>query len=59
MLGSMEVYKRLNFRKEIPCPHCGFDASWYKRDVKVARKLVERHWETSQPMEAEEIQHIQ
>lgn len=40
-----EVCLRTFFRKEIPCPHCGFDASWYKRDVKVARRLVKEFWE--------------
>jgi hypothetical protein len=42
---------RMLFRKEIPCPHCGFDASWYKRDVKVARKLVKEFWQTQPPTE--------
>lgn len=36
---------RMNFRKEIPCPHCGFDAAWYKRDVVMARKKVEEFWQ--------------
>jgi len=40
-----EAAVRVNFRKEIPCPHCGFDASWYKRDVTVARKKVEEFWD--------------
>ena len=40
---------RMNFRKEIPCPHCGFDASWYKKDIKVARRLVEEFWKTKSP----------
>ncbi|MAE58216.1 MAG: hypothetical protein CME69_05005 [Halobacteriovorax sp.] len=35
---------RLNFRKEVPCPHCGFDASWYKKDVKIARQKVDEFW---------------
>jgi ribosomal protein S14 len=42
--GAVEFFKRTNYRKEIPCPHCGFDASWYKKDVKVARKLVRNFW---------------
>jgi len=37
---------RLNFRKEVPCPHCGFDASWYKKDVTVAREKVDQFWST-------------
>lgn len=44
--GSFEFIKRSLFKKEIPCPHCGFDASWYKRDVKVARRLVQEYWES-------------
>lgn len=40
-----EAAVRMRFKKEIPCPHCGFDATWYKRDVKVARKLVNNFWE--------------
>ncbi len=45
-LAAFEAGFRMNFRKEIPCPHCGFDASWYKKDVKVARRLVEEFWKT-------------
>lgn len=40
-----EVVKRLVYRSEIACPYCGFDASWYKRDVKVARRLVKEFWQ--------------
>lgn len=43
--GVAEFAVRTLFRKEIPCPHCGFDASWYKRDVKVARKKVKEFWQ--------------
>lgn len=43
--GAFDFGSRVNFRKDIPCPHCGFDASWYKRDVKVARKLVHQFWD--------------
>ena len=41
---GFEAVRRVLFSKEVPCPHCGFDASWYKRDVKVARKRVEEFW---------------
>lgn len=47
--AGFEGARRLLFRKEIPCPHCGFDASWYKRDVKVAKKLVHNFWEAKSP----------
>lgn len=39
-----ETINKFLFRKEIPCPDCGFDATWYKKDVKVARKKVEDFW---------------
>lgn len=42
--AGFEATLRMNFRKEIPCPHCGFDASWYKKDVKVARAKVNDFW---------------
>jgi hypothetical protein len=40
-----ELYVRSDFKKQVPCPHCGFDATWYKRDVKVARQRVKDFWE--------------
>ena len=42
--GIFEFVKRSLFKKEIACPHCGFDASWYKRDVTVAKKIVADFW---------------
>ena len=39
-----EVVNKMLYRKEIPCPYCGFDATWYRRDVRVARKKVEEFW---------------
>lgn len=47
--GAFEAALRVNFRKEVPCPHCGFDASWYKKDVKVARQKVDEFWKTRTP----------
>lgn len=41
--GLFELSVRSQFKKEIPCPHCGFDATWYHRDVKIARELVKKH----------------
>jgi hypothetical protein len=38
---TYEAINKILYRKELPCPYCGFDAAWYRRDVKVARKLVE------------------
>lgn len=42
---TFELVRRVLFKREIPCPYCGFDASWYKKDVKVARKLVSDFWQ--------------
>jgi hypothetical protein len=44
--GLFEAAHKLLFRKEIPCPYCGFDATWYKRDVKLARKAVKEFWDS-------------
>ncbi|RLA64111.1 MAG: hypothetical protein DRQ88_06410 [Epsilonproteobacteria bacterium] len=43
--GIMEFSIRVLFKKEVPCPHCGFDATWYKKDIKVARQKVKEFWE--------------
>ena len=40
-----ELGRRVLYRKDIPCPYCGFDAVWYRRDVKVARKVVRKFWQ--------------
>ena len=34
------VHKSL-YRKELKCPFCGFDPTWYKKDVNLARRKVE------------------
>lgn len=52
--AGFEWVRRANYRKEIPCPHCGFDASWYKKDVKVARKLVAEHFSEKSENPSEE-----
>ena len=41
----MEFTKKFLYRKEITCPHCGFDATWYKRDIQYARKKVQTFWD--------------
>ena len=46
-----ELGKNLVYRGEIPCPHCGFDATQYKRDVKLARAKVQRFWQKIRPQE--------
>jgi len=44
VLVSFEFVRRSVYRKEIPCPHCGFDAVWYKKDVPKTRELVHEFW---------------
>ncbi len=39
-----ELAVRSDFKKQVPCPHCGFDATWYKKDVKVAKQKVKEFW---------------
>ncbi len=29
------------YRKDLKCPYCGFDPTWYKKDIKLARQKVE------------------
>ncbi len=44
-----EIVHKSLYRKDLVCPHCGFDPTWYRRDVKMARKKVERFWEEKTP----------
>lgn len=46
---GFELVNKMLYRKEIPCPYCGFDATWYRRDVKVAKKKVEEFWSAKTP----------
>jgi rubredoxin len=46
--GAFELAIRSDYKKQIPCPHCGFDATSYKRDVKVARQQVAEFWANKQ-----------
>lgn len=48
--GTFELAIRSDYKKQIPCPHCGFDATAYKRDVKVARQQVAEFWAQKQPV---------
>lgn len=48
--GAFELAIRSDYKKQIPCPHCGFDATSYKRDVKVARQEVAQFWANKQPV---------
>jgi len=44
-----EMINKLLYRKEIACPYCGFDATWYRRDVKKANELVKEFWAKNYP----------
>lgn len=46
--GVFELAIRSDYKKQVPCPHCGFDATWYKKDVKVARQKVAEFWSQKQ-----------
>lgn len=50
-----ELSIRTDFKKQVPCPHCGFDATWYKKDVKVARQLVKDFWDQKNGVAAPKI----
>lgn len=39
-----ETTNKLLYRRDVPCPNCGFDATWYRRDVKIAKNKVEQFW---------------
>lgn len=39
--GVFEASRKTMYRKELKCPYCGFDATWYRKDVRIARKHVE------------------
>lgn len=51
-----ELAVRTDYKKQIACPHCGFDAAWYKRDVKVARQIVKDFWVQKQTLSDQKIQ---
>lgn len=39
--AGFELSRKLLYRRELKCKVCGFDPTWYRRDVRVARKQVE------------------
>lgn len=45
----MEIGNKILYRRDIPCPYCGFDATWYRRDVTVANKMVKDFWKSNHP----------
>lgn len=44
-----EITNKMLYRKEIPCPYCGFDATWYRRDVNIANAKVKEFWQDNYP----------
>ena len=48
--GVFELAIRSDFKKQVPCNHCGFDATLYKRDVRVARQKVAEFWAQKQSL---------
>jgi ribosomal protein L37E len=53
-----ECIRKILHRKEIPCPHCGFDMTWYRRDVRIAKKIVEDFWKKNPRNTPKESSHI-
>jgi hypothetical protein len=49
----VEFTNKILYRKEIPCSYCGFDATWYRRDVKVAKRKVDDFWSERLPNKQE------
>lgn len=41
---AFEMINKFLYRKELPCPYCGFDPTWYRRDVRIARQKVTEFW---------------
>jgi hypothetical protein len=41
--AAFDLSKKLLYRRDLKCKACGFDPTWYKRDVRVARRQVETH----------------
>lgn len=39
--AGFEFVRKTLYRKELKCQYCGFDATWYKKDVRIARRQVE------------------
>jgi hypothetical protein len=37
-----EFTNKILYRHDLICPHCGFDPTWYRRDIKIARRKVEQ-----------------
>jgi hypothetical protein len=40
--AMFDIVLKMLYRKDLKCPYCGFDPTWYRRDVRVARRQVEQ-----------------
>lgn len=38
---AFESIHKSYYRRDLVCPFCGFDPTWYRKDVKLARRKVE------------------
>lgn len=38
---TFEMIHKSYYRRDLVCPFCGFDPTWYRKDVKLARRKVE------------------
>ena len=38
---AFELTHKSYYRRDSVCPFCGFDPTWYKKDIKLARRKVE------------------
>lgn len=56
VLCGFEFWKRVDYKNEIPCESCGFDALWYKKDVPRAKKLVHEFWDNKNSKKIESDQ---
>lgn len=46
---SFEFTHKLLYRRELTCPYCGFDPTWYRRDVNLAKSKVQDFWQKNYP----------
>lgn len=51
LAAILEFLLRSLVKNEIPCPYCGFDATLYNRDTKIARKKVQEFLEKKENFE--------
>lgn len=43
---AFEMIQKSYYRRDLVCPFCGFDPTWYKKDIKLARRKVEEFMES-------------